>query len=360
MIYVIGIDRKVIFCTSVALLLAFNIVSLDTLYATTASQVPHQVFAQDSAGEEHELKLRATEEDGRIETVPGFTLPSERVPQVNEGTNLVVTVKINDPATGQAAPDTRVVDVIKVTDPNSGQVIKEITPSASNIFSLLGLQPGIYQVDAIVQLTEDTKGAYESILTVSAPGQNAPPAEQIRNVQKTVITRTPEPVFIPVPVGVPVPAPTSQVPTPAPAAPPQPLTGQQQAAPPQPLTGQQQLPPIDPCIADPTLPECQVPPPVDPCIADPTLPECQLPPPVDPCIADPTLPECQPTQALTPLGGPEPVDGQLPDTEDGTFGEGEDTGEPEAGPESEDEGDGDGSGESDGSGDGDGSEDGEG
>ena len=70
-------------------------------------------------------------------------------------------------------------------------------PTTSNVFSLEGVKPGVYQLDAIMMLTDDTKGAYETLLTVIAPGQNAPPADQIRNIENTVITRDPDPIFIP-------------------------------------------------------------------------------------------------------------------------------------------------------------------
>jgi hypothetical protein len=356
------------------LLFPSSTATTQTVYATTASQIKNQVFAQDSAGEEYELKLRAIEEDGRIDTVPGFTLTTERVPQIDEGKDLIIAVRINDATTGQLVPDSKVIGNIKITDPNTGQIIKEVKPTGSNVFGLLGVKPGIYQLDAIVQLTDDTNGAYEGVLTILAPGQNAPPADQIRNVQNTVITRNPDPVFIPVPVGVPVPVPTTPVSPPVPpqpltgqqAQPPQPLTGQQaqppqpltgqQAQPPQPLTGQLQplnpaSPPVDPCIENPDLPECQLPPPVDPCIENPDPPECQLPPPVDPCIENPDLPECQPSQALTPLGGSEPATDSVEDpassgqsdTNGGISGEGQDTGESEG--ESEGAGDGEGGGD---------------
>ena len=248
LVFGIGSRRNEIFllCLVLALttglLLLSGTVTIQVAYSTTASEVTSQVFAQDSVGDEHEVKLRATEEDGRVNEIPGFTLTAERVPQIDEGKDLVVSVKIIDPTTGQLVSDTKPVDNIKITDSNTGQIIKEIKPTASNTFSLLGVKPGIYQLDVIVQLTDDTKGAYESILTVLAPGQNAPPADRVQDVQNTVITRNPDPVFIPVPVGVPVPVPTTPVAPPAPpqtlgaGQPPPPVTGL--AAPPPPAAGQ--------------------------------------------------------------------------------------------------------------------------
>jgi hypothetical protein len=354
MLFRVGSNGKIVIflnlivvCT-LGLLLSTSITTTQ-VYATAADQVTNQVFIRDAAGTEYELKLRATEEDGRIDKVPGFTLEAERVPQIDEGKDLVLNVKINDPATGQQLPDSRAVNNIKITDPNTGQIIKALKPTTSNVFSLLGVKPGIYQLDAIVQLTDDTNGAYEGILTVLAPGQDAPPADQVRNVQNTVITRNPDPVFIPVPVGVPVPVPTAPVSPTAPfqplagQQPPQPLAGQQQPPqplagqqqPPQPLAGQQQPPqplagqqqPPQPLAGQQQIPLNPASTPVDPCIENPDLPEC-----LDPCIENPDLPECQPSQP-TPLEGTEPTTDQAAsgqsDTNEGTSGEGEDTGESE-------------------------------
>jgi hypothetical protein len=72
-----------------------------------------------------------------------FTLSAEWVPQIDESKNPVL-FKIIDPATRQTLPDSRVVDNIKVIDSNTGQIIKEVKPTASNIFSVLGEKPGIY------------------------------------------------------------------------------------------------------------------------------------------------------------------------------------------------------------------------
>ena len=76
-----------------------------------------------------------------------------------------------------------------------------------------------------MMLTDDTKGAYETLLTVIAPKQNTPPADQIRNIENTVITRDPGPIFIPVPVQVPVTRSTT-----APAPPPPALAAPQTLA----------------------------------------------------------------------------------------------------------------------------------
>lgn len=319
----------IVACT-LGLLLSTSITTQQIVNATAVGQETNQVFVLDTAGTEYELKLRATEEDGRIDTVPSFTLEAERVPQVDEGKDLVLNVKIIDPSTGQLVPDSRVVDNIKVTDPNTGQVIKEVKPTASNIFSLLGVKPGIYQLDAIVQLTDDTKGAYEGILTILAPGQDAPPTDQIQNVQKTVITRDPDPIFIPVPVAVPVPVPTTQV---SPSAPPQPLAGQQQQSP-QPLAGQQTPTPPTPQTSVAPPQTLQAPPPPTSASTPPTPAaqgaiRCQdgQPPTGNPVACPPltpggpptsvpdsnTLPPCEfPNRMANCAVPPEPLQGDCP------------------------------------------------
>ena len=71
-----------ILASIIGLLLPSNIAIMQVVYATP-SQKTSQVFAQ-VTGIEHELKLRATEEDKRIDKVPGFTLAAEK-PQIDEG-----------------------------------------------------------------------------------------------------------------------------------------------------------------------------------------------------------------------------------------------------------------------------------
>jgi hypothetical protein len=105
------------------------------------------------------LDLKATEgQNGQINEVNGFAIKPKSVVQINQNENLTVSTSANE--TGR-------IEKVKVTD-QSGELI-ELSKIGVNEWSLQGFDDGVYLLDVIVNIPEDGKGAYETVLVILAP-----------------------------------------------------------------------------------------------------------------------------------------------------------------------------------------------
>jgi hypothetical protein len=133
------------------------VVSL-AMQTSASGQVGFKIFVADD-GVTRELDLKATEgQNGQINEVSGFAIKPESVVQINQNENLVVFTSTNEPDR---------VEKVKVTD-QTGELIV-LTKVGGNEWSLQGIDDGVYLLDAIVNMPEGGKGAYETVLVILAP-----------------------------------------------------------------------------------------------------------------------------------------------------------------------------------------------
>jgi hypothetical protein len=99
--------------------------------------------------------LKATQLDnGQVIPVANFEIAPESVVSVKQGENLLVMTSTNEPQR---------VEKVKVTD-NSGKVT-ELVPTQPNVYSLSGLQAGVYVLNVIAENPDPGgRNAYEQSL----------------------------------------------------------------------------------------------------------------------------------------------------------------------------------------------------
>lgn len=117
----------------------------------------------------YQLDLKAIE--GETPT-RNFVIKPQSVVQANQSANLAVVTQ----------PVNQIVQSVKIQD--SKGFIKELTPLGSNVYSLAGIPLGAYILDVIVDLGNNKKGAYETILVILAQGQKPVPPQQIIQIIK--------------------------------------------------------------------------------------------------------------------------------------------------------------------------------
>lgn len=110
----------------------------------------------------HTIGLKATQLDnGQVIPVANFEIAPESVVSVKQGENLLVMTSTNEPQR---------VEKVKVTD-NSGKVT-ELVPTQPNVYSLSGLQAGVYVLNVIAENPDPGgRNAYETILVILGPNQ---------------------------------------------------------------------------------------------------------------------------------------------------------------------------------------------
>jgi hypothetical protein len=140
--------------------------------------VPASVSAQSDVGvyvtgpdlQTKELEFKVVEGQ---KVKSGFQVKPESVVQVSQGGNLLV---VTEPRNN--------VDSVKITD-GSGRITKLVNTNGDT-FSLSGIAPGVYTLDAIVNMPNSgTRAAYETILVILSPGQS--PQDPTQIIQKVKI-----------------------------------------------------------------------------------------------------------------------------------------------------------------------------
>jgi hypothetical protein len=140
--------------------------------------VPASVSAQNDVGvyvtgpdlQTKELEFKVVEGQ---KVKSGFQVKPESVVQVSQGGNLLV---VTEPRNN--------VDSVKITD-GSGRITKLVNTNGDT-FSLSGIAPGVYTLDAIVNMPNSgTRAAYETILVILSPGQS--PQDPTQIIQKVKI-----------------------------------------------------------------------------------------------------------------------------------------------------------------------------
>src|SRR5215203_5055512 len=149
---------------------------IQTQAQTALATTDFKVFASGIDNITHELQLKATEDDGQINTVSDFVLSPENVVQVRQGMNLVVFTSTNEPER---------IEKVKVTD--SVEITTDLLRLQRGQYSLSSLSVGVYVLNVITDLPHSAdKGAYETILVILAPNQSPISITEITKViQKT-------------------------------------------------------------------------------------------------------------------------------------------------------------------------------
>jgi hypothetical protein len=303
------------------LLIGFLVLSLlvtfsgTSLYARAQETFPDNIFASTSQTQLHELVLKATQENGRTNTVSGFNVDLTNVITVPSGSELAIFTTDSALSINEAKLKT-------TTD-----AFIDLAKRSHSSFSLAGHPSGVYTIDVIAQ-KGTASAAYEGILVL---GQE-PTDPQTRTIIERQITKEDEdndddngrncdPSY----PGVCIPPHPPDLNCPDISYKNFKVTGSdphgfdrdnddigcdsnEPKPPPDPcLNNPNLLQCIDPCEENPALPEC-----IDPCEENPALPECIDPceenpelegcqeplPPEDPCEENPSLPECEEEEAF--------------------------------------------------------------
>jgi uncharacterized membrane protein YgcG len=284
---------------SISGILLFSLYTIAGIDSLAQSQIfPNSIFASSSQAQLHELLLKATEENGQTNSVPGFSIDLTNVISVPSNSELAILTTDGALSINEAK--------VKSTANNFIDLVKQ----SQNTFSLAGIPSGVYTVDVIAQ-KGNSRAAYEGILVLGQEPNNVqtrtiieqqidkqdndgnngngskgncdpsypdvcirpfPPDLDCRDIQhRDFKVRPPDPHdFDREGDGIGCESGTVRVGN----------IGQD---------GNETLPPRDPCLDNPTLPECP-----DPCIENPDAEGCPIPlPPIDPCEEDPSLSGCQ-------------------------------------------------------------------
>jgi hypothetical protein len=118
----------------------------------------------------HEIDLKLTQlPGGQLSEVSGFAVSPEDVVQVKQGENLIVST----------SPDLR---THQVTARNVQGISIDLVPLPNNIWALQGVIPGVYTLDAIVDVSSSgILGTFETFLVVLAPNQQPLPPTTVIN-----------------------------------------------------------------------------------------------------------------------------------------------------------------------------------
>jgi len=133
---------------------------------------PDNVFASTSQGQLHELVLKATQENGQANAVPGFKV---------DLTNVVSTPANPDIALFTTDNALSIVGA-KVKTANTDTFI-DLSKKNTNVFSFAGVPTGVYTLDVIVQ-KQNSKAAYEGIVVI---GQTVVNEATKQIVQKEIV-----------------------------------------------------------------------------------------------------------------------------------------------------------------------------
>jgi hypothetical protein len=129
------------------------------LYAQVQESFPDNIFASTNQAQLHELLLKATEENGQINSVPGFSLDLTNVISIPANSKLDIFTTDNALSINEA----------KVQS-NTNSVI-DLVKQGQNSFSLAGFPPGVYTVDIVTQ-KGNSRAAYEGILVLGQEPTN--------------------------------------------------------------------------------------------------------------------------------------------------------------------------------------------
>jgi hypothetical protein len=290
--------------------------SSESLDALAQETFPDNIFASTNQAQLHERLLKATQENGQSNTIPGF--------------NVDLTNVVSTPANSELAIFTtdNALSVVEGKVKTTTDVFIDLRKSNTNSFSLAGLTAGVYTLDIITQ-KGNARAAYEGILVL---GQE-PTNQQTRTIIEQQIikednddndddrnnkngsdgncdTSYPDVCIRPYPPDLDcgeVQYTNFKVLSPDPHDFDREGDGIGCESGTITITNNVQdgnetlLPPLDPCLDNPNLPDCLDPcienPDaegcIDPCEVNPDAEGCKEPPALDPCEEDASLPECQ-------------------------------------------------------------------
>jgi hypothetical protein len=130
-----------------------------SLYAQAQETYPGNIFASSNQAQLHELLLKATEENGQINSVPGFSLDLTNVISIPANSKLDIFTTENALSINEAKVQSNTDSIVNLV--KQGQ----------NSFSLTGVSPGVYTVDIITQ-KGNSRAAYEGILVLGQEPTN--------------------------------------------------------------------------------------------------------------------------------------------------------------------------------------------
>ena len=129
------------------------------LYAQAQETFPDNIFAGPAQAQLHELVLKATQENGQINTVTRFKVDLTNVVSAPADSELAVFSTDNALSIIEAK--------VKTTTDSFVDLVKQ----SQNSFSLAGLPAGVYTIDIITQ-KGNVRAAYEGILVLGQEPSN--------------------------------------------------------------------------------------------------------------------------------------------------------------------------------------------
>jgi hypothetical protein len=165
-----GLQKRLMLLIGILLFSLFTIAG--TASFAQSQTFPDSIFASSSQAQLHELLLKATEENGQTNSVPGFSVDLTNVISAPTDSELAIFTTDNALSINEAK--------VKSTTNSFIDSVKQ----SQNSFSLTGLAAGVYTVDIITQ-KGNSRGAYEGILVL---GQE-PTNPQTRTIIEQQIVR---------------------------------------------------------------------------------------------------------------------------------------------------------------------------
>lgn len=114
---------------------------------------PDNIFAGTNQAQLHELLLKATQENGETNAVPGFKVDLTNVVSTSANADLAIFTTDN------------LLSIVEAKVKTSANAYMDLVKKGANSFSLGGLPSGVYTLDVITQ-KQSEKAAYEGILVV--------------------------------------------------------------------------------------------------------------------------------------------------------------------------------------------------
>jgi hypothetical protein len=150
----VGRNLSLLIAGFLALSLFSLMFSGPSLYVQAQSGTfPGNIFAGTSQAQLHELALKATQENGQTNAVPGFKVDLTNVVSTSANSDLAIFTTDNSLSITEAKVKT------------SANKYIELVKKSSNSFSLEGLPSRVFTLDVITQ-KQSEKAAYEGILVV--------------------------------------------------------------------------------------------------------------------------------------------------------------------------------------------------
>jgi hypothetical protein len=156
----------------ILLLSLFTIAGTDSL---AQSQIfPDSIFASSSQAQLHELILKATQENGLMNSVPGFSIDLTNVVSAPANSELAIFTTDN------------ALSIIEAKVKTTTDAFVDLVKQNTNSFSLAGLPVGVYTLDVITK-KGNTRAAYEGILVL---GQQPTNPQTRTIIEQQIIKKT--------------------------------------------------------------------------------------------------------------------------------------------------------------------------